>query len=426
MDAGDLLFRQPSAEGLPEQDLLRARAHLVARAAVADGAAAVNVGRRDLAMGLAFLGDLGRDPKVPWVSANLRAAGATHPFPRWRAVRWGGAEAAVVGLLPPDPALDPRLGVEIQPPAEALREIGPELARFDLVICLSNLGLPAEEELARQFPWISVVVGGGGSQLFYSPPVAGNAVILYAADRGRHVGILDAGRPGGRWRTPVDLAQRDALRARLAGLEAEAAAGRGAGNGARAAALDAQAAQARDALAAPGRAGAAVFAHRVVTLNEEVDEDPEVARWVKHYKEFEAERRRAATAVAPRGPAAGGGVLHAGSAVCRSCHPRAYQAWLETPHAKAYTSLGKDSRDPQCLECHAVRLERLAGPYTEPAVGCEACHGPGGNHRGAANIVRRPPEDRCAACHRGFHPGDAFSFGKAYRQIRCDRTPAAR
>ncbi len=421
MDAGDLLFRQPLAEGLPEQELLRARARLVARAAVADGAAAVNVGRRDLAMGLPFLGDLSRDPKVPWVSTNLRAGGGIRPFPRWRTVRWGRAEVAVVGLLPPNPPLDARLGVEVQPPAEALREIGPELARFDLVICLSNLGLAAEAELARQFPSIALIVGGGGSQLFYSPQVSGNAAILYAADRGRHLGVLDIALPEGRWNAPVDAGRREALRSRRVSLEASIDASRARGDAAQVRALEAQAAQVEAALDAMA-ADSGVFSHRVITLTEAVADDPEVSRWVKQYKEFESEQRRAAS-IPPGGSVTRPEVLHTGSAVCRSCHPQAYQAWLQTPHPRAYAALRENSRDPQCLECHAVRLERLAGAYVEPAVGCEACHGPGGNHRGRANIVRSPPQERCVSCHRGYHPGDPFSFGKAYREIRCDREP---
>ncbi|MEE4381201.1 MAG: tetratricopeptide repeat protein [Pseudomonadales bacterium] len=87
----------------------------------------------------------------------------------------------------------------------------------------------------------------------------------------------------------------------------------------------------------------------------------------------------------------------------------------------------------QCLDCHVTAFEKRFDPgagafatrWAEPAVGCEACHGPGSAHVAAA---RRDPAavprwrvpsdralDRCAACHsrrsllaEGFRPGDAF------------------
>ncbi|MGH9657059.1 MAG: multiheme c-type cytochrome, partial [Bryobacteraceae bacterium] len=99
-----------------------------------------------------------------------------------------------------------------------------------------------------------------------------------------------------------------------------------------------------------------------------------------------------------------------------------------------------------CLQCHASRLQPIAGtqnrfaapPFLEGGVSCERCHGPGTNHvakmsRGAAtgpreivNPSKLDPRRRdsvCAQCHltgvarvarsrpaaRSYRPGDALS-----------------
>ncbi|MFU8857555.1 MAG: multiheme c-type cytochrome [Deferrisomatales bacterium] len=435
MDAGDLLFAQVLVTGQPHAQLLRDRARLLARAALADGVAAVNVGRRDLAAGLAFLQELEANPGVPWVATNLRSADGEHPFPRWRLVRWGGASVAVVGFLAPNPAWDGQLGVRVDPPAEALREVLPHLSEAAAVLCLSNLGRTAEQALAREFPELAFVVGGGPAEYLPVPPVEGHAVLLHASNRGQYLGVLDVPAEAlHSWRAPRNLAEEDVLGARLDILRGELREGP---QGERPLTgtvlpLEERIARAEEALAAL-RGAPAVFRHRVAPLEARGGEVPEVLAWVQEYKSQEQEWRRRQVASPPPAPiapaAAPGdrtaypaqGVLHAGSASCRSCHAEAYRAWARTPHARAYAALKGDSRNPECLACHSTSLQRATGPSLEPVVGCEACHGPGGRHRGEGVMVRQPAEASCRACHRGFHGEEPFAFPQAYEAVRCDR-----
>lgn len=72
--------------------------------------------------------------------------------------------------------------------------------------------------------------------------------------------------------------------------------------------------------------------------------------------------------------------------------------------------------EPSCLQCHATGIQPVAGtqngyqaqPFREAGIGCERCHGPGGNHaarRRSGDIVnpaRLDPARRdsvCAQCH---------------------------
>jgi peroxiredoxin len=82
---------------------------------------------------------------------------------------------------------------------------------------------------------------------------------------------------------------------------------------------------------------------------------------------------------------------YVGSASCQGCHPAEHATWFAHPHALARRSLearGK-ANDPECLACHTTAYGKPGGfppgaaPADHPdlaAVGCESCHGPGGEH----------------------------------------------
>lgn len=243
------MFGVPRLEGHPEAELLRVRAKLVARSVARIGVDAVNVGRFDLAAGLAFVETLGLEAKVPWVSANLRRKGGGRPFPGYRLVPWGNGKAAVFGLLPPSPTVDAALGIDVGDPETAAAALLRELPPVNAVVCLSTLGLAAELELARKVPGLTAIVGGGSGELLVDPALVGSTVILHAADKGRFLGVLDLG------------------------------AGKAAGAG-----------------ASPGRA------HRLVALDASKTDDAEIASWVQGFKATEASARGA-----PRPPPAGVG-----------------------------------------------------------------------------------------------------------------------
>ncbi|MEE2679332.1 MAG: multiheme c-type cytochrome [Myxococcota bacterium] len=80
-----------------------------------------------------------------------------------------------------------------------------------------------------------------------------------------------------------------------------------------------------------------------------------------------------------------------GSDACRSCHAAEFETWASQPHAHAVASLtaaGK-AADEDCLRCHTTGFGKPGGfaaalPAADQAdlarVGCESCHGPGGDH----------------------------------------------
>ncbi|MEE8580527.1 MAG: multiheme c-type cytochrome [Myxococcota bacterium] len=78
-----------------------------------------------------------------------------------------------------------------------------------------------------------------------------------------------------------------------------------------------------------------------------------------------------------------------GSDACRGCHAAEYETWAASPHAHAVDSLKDKGESGDCLACHTTAFGRPGGfpPRSQPTahpdlarVGCESCHGPGGNH----------------------------------------------
>ena len=81
-----------------------------------------------------------------------------------------------------------------------------------------------------------------------------------------------------------------------------------------------------------------------------------------------------------------------GSGKCKSCHKEQYTAWSEMKHSKAFEILkpeqvasGKDEKGQACVQCHTTGhgMGGFTSVEATPklvGVGCESCHGAGGNH----------------------------------------------
>jgi len=142
---------------------------------------------------------------------------------------------------------------------------------------------------------------------------------------------------------------------------------------------------------------------------------PEVSHAANaHILELPAEERRAILAErgAMRTDLLPTGAAYVGSEACQSCHPSEFATWAGNPHAAALASLEREGKagDADCLRCHTTGFGREGGfpPNAQPAahpdlarVGCESCHGPGGNH-----VTESAPKlgsivslgDKCDSC----------------------------
>ncbi len=81
---------------------------------------------------------------------------------------------------------------------------------------------------------------------------------------------------------------------------------------------------------------------------------------------------------------------YVGTPACLQCHAQESATWSEHPHARAYQTLEekREHRNGDCLACHTTGYAQASGFPKGGAdthaglegVGCESCHGPGGDH----------------------------------------------
>ncbi|MGV3613714.1 MAG: multiheme c-type cytochrome [Fimbriimonas sp.] len=115
-----------------------------------------------------------------------------------------------------------------------------------------------------------------------------------------------------------------------------------------------------------------------------------------------------------------------GTEACGTCHQKAHDIWKRSKHAGALHTLEHDGhdRDPDCVGCHVVGLDKVGGFTSRAAtphltdVGCESCHGAGGKHASAPTTFRMPKvtELSCAPCHRPENSPN-FNFLTYWKKI---------
>jgi hypothetical protein len=161
-------------------------------------------------------------------------------------------------------------------------------------------------------------------------------------------------------------------------------------------------------------------AYSAIELGPEYSDDPAVSRVYRRYlRRVEEEKllEELPRSSAPR---------FAGTAACLPCHRKAAKALKTSSHSFALRTLIKDGhgRDPDCVGCHVVGLDKTTGFRSVRAtpqlanVGCEACHGPGAAHSAAPKKIKlgKVGPASCQPCHKPENsPG--FEFGAYWKRI---------
>ena len=138
---------------------------------------------------------------------------------------------------------------------------------------------------------------------------------------------------------------------------------------------------------------------------------------------------------------------------CAMCHKteakgNQFAKWQASKHAKAFATLASEKaialakekgltkppqESPECLKCHVTGYGKPAELFDaafvkEDGVGCESCHGAGGDYQKmnvmqdraqsvAAGLVL-PDEKACTTCHNKESPSfTGFDFAKAVAVI---------
>ncbi len=259
------------------------------------------------------------------------------------------------------PTIQERLGIRILPTVETARkQIETLREKCDLVIVLSHTGYDAAKDLASKVTGIDVILGGHntGKEMETFERV-GNTILMTTRSNGKYLGklVLDIGEDGGIKNATGEY----------------------------------------------------------IALGKECGEDEEMERLVaKHDAELREYLTSLSQASSPTGYIAPKVYYeprapqpYVSALKCRECHLKQYEAWVETPHARAFETLRKEHKenDPACTSCHTTgfQLNQTNSSMSTNrfwGVQCEACHGPGVIH------VRRPGkpfgavlQSRCLECH---------------------------
>ena len=159
-----------------------------------------------------------------------------------------------------------------------------------------------------------------------------------------------------------------------------------------------------------------------IPVSEDLPEEPALVQLYKQYQQLVAAANLLENY--PRVPLPDG-LKYAGSKSCESCHLYEYAMWHINPHADAFATLvevGSD-RDPECVVCHVVGMDRDSGFITAEKtpgwkdVGCENCHGPGSAHNASQGLtLTTEPKSTCLDCHTPEHSSGYTGHEDEYRE----------
>jgi 5'-nucleotidase len=197
LDSGDLLFKK-YLNPIPEHELkgMSEKADLIIESFNVMGYDAIGIGDDDLTLGKGFLLDISKKANFPFLSSNLYdEASGKILFQSSLVKEFRGLRIGIFSLLSSElftNLSDPRRkGSSIRSPLETAKAMVKELKpKTDLIILLSHLGYARDVELAQKVQGINIIVGShNGINLSYPPAV--DTIILQAGSRGMFGGRLD-------------------------------------------------------------------------------------------------------------------------------------------------------------------------------------------------------------------------------------------
>lgn len=368
VDAGDALAGSEDYQVAQYRYVLQALGKL--------GFHAVNLGRREVTLPAKTLREVIKSSPTPLISANVIDAktGAPLAVP-WRIVKLGnGLRVGVVGVVDPARLGQTKIDAELRVAdmLESLRKAISEVqAQSDTLICLAFTDEAGLERIARSCYEFQLILGGDVAQPSQNLLLVNQSYILATTNQARAVGTFTA------------------------------------------------------TIGAKGKSWREVFGE-VKLVDDSIPQDSQIVALSRDYRR---EVRRMPLAIDQAGrddpnavPGVKMGSAYADSNACATCHPKAFATWQQSGHARAFASLvSKDSdADPSCISCHAVGFGE-AGGYRRSMdgkmlvnVGCESCHGPGGEHvrLHTAALSASPPTQvllkmrpvgagQCMQCHHG-------------------------
>jgi len=418
---------------------------------------AIGVSPYDLAAGTDFLVQLAKKNNLSLLSANLYKEKGKNPvFRPYLLTKAGKMTIAFIGLTGSLPGNRLPGQLRILPWQQVLPAVLREIDdRVDLIILLSNAPPRTNEEIARKFKNIHIILQAGQGNGNQPPVNINNTLLCQAANRGKSLGILKIDwNPSKVWsdnnqdllkniqsrldrihwqigrmqkrHQPAEL-RNNVQYQRLIRGEKE---------------LTQKIKKLQQQKNDPA-GGLCRFQNTFIAMETSIPEDKTVKAIVdrtrrevnqinrKRQQELRQrrEKQRQTTNIHQTDPLAN----MAGSQICKKCHPAQVALYLQTDHARAWQTLvDKDQQfNPDCIACHVTLPnygQKLTGqeelliniPAGLQGVGCESCHGPARKHSldPENKLPGKPGKSTCLQCHTKKRDKN-FNFTRKMNKIRC-------
>ena len=427
-DTGNFLFRKPPQAETKRRDALL-RANLLIHSYNEMGYDVVNVGEKDLTMGVKFLFEASPSVKFSFVSTNLvdKKTGR-HVFKPYAIKETAGLRVGVLGLL--DDHFNSTLqekdpGLNVTEPVAALKAAMKGLREYcDLIVVLSQLGESKDKKLAREAHDIDLILGGGGESRRVVMERENGTAIYRLEPRGGYLGRVDYSLSD--TKRPIQFTisdEQEALQKKLERLAFHATQMRTemarAGQQDEIKAkelrfLESKQKELEKALLAFGDKN--LYRHVVIPVQMAVSDDPSITKELEMYRAesaklykpkvaFEAGKDLSETEMVARIPKTSPFV---GAISCKKCHEVNYRNWVKTKHARASQTIAASPpyAQEECLMCHSTGYGKIGEyaavseiPFYLQGVQCEACHGEGRGHPEKGKMARKVTLGICRNCH---------------------------
>ena len=156
----------------------------------------VNMGEKDLMMGLHFLSDLSQKAKFPFISSNLvDKKTQKEVFKPFVIKEVAGLKIGIMGLL--DDQFNPTIrerdpGLAVLEPLSTSKLLTKSLREYcDFIVVLSQLGESKDKKLARENREIDLILGGGGESKRAVMERVSEVPIYRVEPRGGYLGRID-------------------------------------------------------------------------------------------------------------------------------------------------------------------------------------------------------------------------------------------
>jgi hypothetical protein len=411
----------------------------------------VNVGEKDLMMGLRFFYDVSQKAKFPFISANLVDKKTEKRIFKPHVIKEiAGLRIGVFGLL--DGTFNPILqekepGLTILDPISTSKALTKSLREYcDLIVALSQLGESMDKKLAKENPQIDLILGGGGESTRAVTERVNEVPIYRLEPRGGYLGRIDYTLAD--TKKPIKFLisrERDEMEKRLERLitrsmQIDADMTRSGKQDEMKVKelkfLESKQKELEKTLIALEEKN--FYKHTAIPVQLSVRDDPKIMKRLEIYRaesaklykpsvatllEKELPEKEKIARIPKESP-------FVGAISCKRCHEVNYKNWLKTKHAKASQTIVSSPKYAQedCLICHSTGYGKMGEyvtveeiPFYLRGVQCEACHGERKGHPGRGEIERKVTLGICRNCHTKDQ-SPTFNYVAYLEKIGCKIT----